>query len=29
MVDQTNSVDVRYMLTVTDDSVPVVWQRVA
>ena len=29
MVDQTNSVDVRYMLTVTDDTVPVVWQRVS
>jgi hypothetical protein len=28
MVDQTNSVDVRYMLTVTDPKVAVVWQRI-
>jgi hypothetical protein len=28
MVDQTNKVAVRYMLTVTDPSVPVVWQRI-
>lgn len=27
-VDQTNSVDVRYMLTVTDPKVAVVWQRI-
>ena len=29
MVDQKNEVSVRYMLTVTDPSVPVVWQRIA
>jgi len=29
MVDQTNPVDVKYMLTVTDPKEPVVWQRVA
>ena len=29
MVDQTNAVDVEYLLTVTDPKKPVVWQRVA
>ena len=29
MVDQKNEVSVRFMLTVTDPSVPVVWQRIA
>ena len=29
MVDQKNEVSVRYMLTVTDPSVSVVWQRIA
>lgn len=29
MVDQTNSVDVRYLLTVTDPKAEVVWQRIA